>query len=56
MDRFQSKIDIGVPLEDIDALCRKHHVRELALFGSAARGDARLDSDLDFICYNGSQR
>lgn len=35
---------------DIAALCRKHHVRRLDVFGSAARGDfdpAR--SDIDFL-------
>ena len=30
-------------------LCRKYRVRELALFGSATRGELRADSDLDFL-------
>ena len=30
-------------------LCRRHQVRELALFGSAAQGKQRADSDLDFL-------
>ncbi len=30
-------------------LCRRYQVRELALFGSAARGELRADSDLDFL-------
>ena len=35
---------------DIEALCRKHHVRRLELFGSAARGDFNPQtSDLDFF-------
>ena len=28
-------------------LCRQYQVRELALFGSAARGEARADTDID---------
>ncbi len=32
---------------DLRALCQRFHVRELALFGSVARGDARADSDAD---------
>jgi predicted nucleotidyltransferase len=31
------------------ALCRKHHIRRLALFGSALRGTDRSDSDVDFL-------
>ena len=35
---------------EITALCRKHHVRRLELFGSAARGDFDPGrSDLDFF-------
>ena len=30
-------------------LCRRYQVRELALFGSAARGEARTDSDIDLL-------
>ena len=30
-------------------LCRQYRVRELALFGSAARGEARADSDIDLL-------
>ena len=33
----------------LDNLCRKYQVRELALFGSAARGESNVDSDLDFL-------
>src|ERR1019366_5665476 len=30
-------------------LCRRYQVRELAVFGSAARGEARADSDIDLL-------
>ena len=30
-------------------LCRGYQVRELAVFGSAARGEARADSDIDLL-------
>ncbi len=31
------------------ALCRRYRVRELSLFGSAARGQMRPDSDIDLL-------
>jgi hypothetical protein len=31
------------------ALCKKHEVRVLKIFGSAARGEERPDSDIDLI-------
>lgn len=37
---------------DQDALaevCRRHHIRWLAVFGSHARGEARPDSDVDVV-------
>ncbi|HMQ16623.1 MAG TPA: nucleotidyltransferase domain-containing protein [Phycisphaerae bacterium] len=39
----------AVNAEQLAALCRRHRVSELAVFGSVARGDARLDSDLDLL-------
>jgi len=33
----------------IDALCQRHHVRRLELFGSAATGRVGPDSDVDFL-------
>lgn len=36
--------------EALEALCRQHHVRRLALFGSATRSDFDPDrSDVDFL-------
>ena len=37
--------------EKIFALCRKHKVRQLWVFGSVLREDFKADSDLDFL-YN----
>lgn len=30
-------------------LCRRYHVKELALFGSTARGEMKPDSDIDLL-------
>jgi predicted nucleotidyltransferase len=38
-----------VPLQTIEAFCRKHHIRRLSLFGSAARGDFGPESDMDVL-------
>ena len=41
--------DIEVPEEQLEALCKKYGVKELALFGSRARGDHRENSDIDLL-------
>lgn len=33
----------------IERICRRYHVRRLELFGSAATGQERLDSDVDLL-------
>ncbi len=33
----------------IAAICRRHQVKELSLFGSAVRGEMRPDSDIDLL-------
>ncbi|WP_058868318.1 nucleotidyltransferase family protein [Chloracidobacterium thermophilum] len=38
-----------IPLQTIEEFCRKHHIRQLSLFGSAARGDFRPESDVDIL-------
>lgn len=38
-----------VSAQRLAALCRKHHIRRLAIFGSAARGEARAGSDVDLL-------
>jgi hypothetical protein len=41
---------IAAKKAEIDALCRKHHVRRLDVFGSAARDDFDpAKSDIDFL-------
>ena len=40
---------IEVPRTDLEALARKHHIHRLSLFGSAARGELRPDSDIDLL-------
>jgi hypothetical protein len=40
---------IELPEAAIADICRLHQVKELSLFGSAARGDMRPDSDFDFL-------
>lgn len=31
------------------ALCRRHHIRRLSVFGSVLKGTDRSDSDVDFL-------
>ena len=41
--------EFGLDSEAVAALCRRHHIRRLALFGSGLRGELRPDSDLDLL-------
>jgi len=41
--------DERIERDRIAALCRRYQVRELSLFGSVARGEARPDSDIDLL-------
>src|SRR6266545_1822814 len=40
---------IELPEVEITELCRRYQVKELAVFGSAARGEMRPDSDIDLL-------
>ena len=40
---------VPVPLDAIEAFCRKWHVVEFSLFGSVLRDDFRPDSDIDVL-------
>jgi uncharacterized protein len=41
--------DVQVVEAELADLCRRYRVRELSLFGSAARGEARAASDIDLL-------
>jgi len=40
---------VAVEEDKLADLCRRYQVRELAVFGSAARGEMRPDSDVDLL-------
>jgi len=40
---------LQLPRKVIAGFCRCHHIRKLAVFGSALHGDARPDSDFDVL-------
>jgi hypothetical protein len=40
---------LQLPSAQVAEFCRRHHIRKLALFGSALHGDARPGSDLDVL-------
>lgn len=40
---------LRIPKKEIAALCRKYGVRKLSLFGSAARGEMKPESDIDLM-------
>ena len=45
----KNHIKVDLPKEKIADFCRRHHIRKLAVFGSALRDDFRPDSDLDVL-------
>ncbi len=40
---------IPIPRAEIEAFCRRHRIRKLALFGSVLRDDFSPDSDVDVL-------
>jgi predicted nucleotidyltransferase len=40
---------IVLPKDQIAEFCRRHHIRRLAVFGSALREDFGPESDIDFL-------
>lgn len=38
-----------IPKQEISEFCKRHHVRKLALFGSAISDDFGPDSDVDIL-------
>lgn len=45
----QEVIRIPIPMEAVTDFCRRHRVRELALFGSVLRDDFTDESDVDVL-------
>jgi predicted nucleotidyltransferase len=43
------KRNIDIPQEKIAEFCQRHHIKRLALFGSALRDDFKPDSDVDVL-------
>ncbi len=42
-------LQINIPQDQIAEFCRRHHIRRLAVFGSALRPDFDEDSDIDIL-------
>ncbi|MGE0056620.1 MAG: nucleotidyltransferase family protein [Dehalococcoidia bacterium] len=40
---------LTISREELAAFCKRWGIKELSLFGSAARGELRPDSDVDFM-------
>lgn len=45
----RNSIKVDLPEDKIADFCGRHHIRKLAVFGSALREDFRPDSDLDVL-------
>jgi predicted nucleotidyltransferase len=42
-------VTIEIPSGKLEAFCQRHHIRRLALFGSALREDFGPESDVDVL-------
>jgi hypothetical protein len=42
-------MQVSIDADAVAAFCRRNGIRRLALFGSAARGEMRPDSDVDLV-------
>jgi predicted nucleotidyltransferase len=49
MNGTTPQLPLAIPTAEIAAFCRRHHIRELALFGSVLRPDFGPDSDVDVL-------
>jgi uncharacterized protein len=49
VDMSTNRSHIQLPPAQVAKFCQRHHIRKLAVFGSALHGDARPDSDLDVL-------
>ena len=52
-DLFSSVLTIKQIKQFIKPVMEKHHITDVYLFGSYARGEARSDSDVDIYCSEG---
>jgi hypothetical protein len=41
--------NVHIPKAEIEDFCRRHHIKKLAVFGSALRKDFSPDSDVDVL-------
>ena len=46
---MKAELDTGLSLAKVAEYCGRWKIRELAIFGSAARGEMRGDSDIDLM-------
>lgn len=44
-----AQVNGDFPIDKIRDLCRRYKVKQLAIFGSAAKGTAKPDSDIDLL-------
>lgn len=51
MEVKMQNMTIDEIIAQVAAICRKHHVKHLSLFGSYAKGTQTRYSDIDFIVY-----
>ena len=40
---------LDIPSDKIEEICRRYHILEMSVFGSAVRGEMRPDSDIDIM-------
>lgn len=43
------RVEVFADRAALAALCRRHHIRRLSLFGSVLKGTAGVDSDVDLL-------
>ena len=48
-DLIQIGAQLSVPRAELESLAKRFHIRRLAVFGSAVRGELRADSDVDLM-------
>lgn len=48
-ERYGARLQITVPNEELEGLCREHGIRQLSFFGSVLRDDFTPASDVDVL-------